>query len=106
MSKPGGRSAQRSAISTSSASLSAVQSFVLTTIGMRSVYWLRSTRSQPGRPLGWRGPGAHPSITPGQMALLPPGRHSSGEDGALPEQPLELADQTVAAIDVELRREA
>ena len=47
MSKPGGRSAHRSAISTSSASLSAVQSLVLTTIGMDIVYWLDSLRSQP-----------------------------------------------------------
>src|ERR1700733_14178521 len=103
MSKPGGRSAQRSAISTSSVSLSAVQSFVLTTIGMGPVYWLCSTRSQPARALAWWGPPATTHNIPVQTAFLSPVVASSGEDGALPEQTFELAHQAVAAVHVELR---
>jgi hypothetical protein len=40
------------------------------------------------------------------MAFLLPVAATSREDGALPEQSFELAHQPVAAVDVELRREA
>src|ERR1700728_3692311 len=100
MSKPGGRSAQRSAISTSSASLSAVQSLVLTTIGMGPVYWLCCARTQPGGP----DQPARPYVTPVQRPFLMPPWTSSGQDGALAEQPLELAHQAVTAVHVEFRR--
>ena len=58
------------------------------------------------RPPGGRGHAVTPSIIPGQRAFLSPSCRSSGEDGALPEQTFELAHQAVAAVHVELRRQA
>ena len=103
MSKPGGRSAQRSAISTSSASLSAVQSLVLTTIGMSPVYWLCSARSQPARAAGVAEAAAATPIIPSSDFISDLLVRVSGEHGALAEQALELPHQAVATVHVEFR---
>ena len=64
------------------------------------------TRSQPARTARVADRPVHGRHHPRSDAISDAAGTSSGEDGALAEQPLELAHQAVAAVHVELRREA